>query len=398
MDLVTRARVLRTSAPPAEDRWLWADVAQLASFAVFGLTFAVRLLGALFFGSLGDRIGRQRTLALVVLLISGATLLIGLLPTHATVGVLAPILLVLLRTAQGFSAGGETGNAYTFLTEYAPEHRRGFFTSFGNVSAFLGALLGSSIVTVEYLVLSDAAMESWGWRLPFLIAGPIGVIGLYLRLKLEDTPHFKALDAEGAVEQAPLRGALRTEWRPIIRCGLIGAMHGVGFYMVLTYIPSYLAEKEAVGSAGAFVATMTALVVAIAVLPLTGYLSDRIGRRKVTIAACVGYLLLSYPAFSLMLSGELAKAILGAIFGIYGRAVRLHGGAVSHREAGQFVLPRLQHLRRGTGWYDPVHRRVPRVAHRNELSPTWYLGAVAVLALVSALLSKETAGRPLRRA
>ncbi|WP_255949709.1 MFS transporter [Streptomyces odontomachi] len=374
----------------------------LASFAVFGLTFAVRPLGALFFGSLGDRIGRQRTMAAVVVLISVSTFLIGVLPTHATLGVTATVILVLLRIGQGFSAGGETGNAYTFLTEYAPPGRRGLLTSMGNLSAFVGALFGSALVTVLYSTLRDGAMEAWGWRIPFLIAGPLGLVGLYLRMRLEDTPVFLALEERGAAGGAPLREALREHWRAVLRCGCIGVMHGVGFYMVLTYVPSFLAGELSLSGTETFLLTMVALLVAIVTLPLTGALSDRVGRRPVTIAGCVAYLVLSYPIFLLMSRGGVpgavaALALLGVVFGTYaGTPFALMAELfparvrVSGYSFGYNVFVAL------FGGTTPFIATYLMSVTGSQLAPAGYLMACAAMALVAVLVTPETGRGELR--
>lgn len=392
------APVLGTLFFPSEDR----TAQLLTAFATFALAFAIRPFGGLLFGPMGDRIGRKRTLAVIVIMMSGATFLIGCLPTYAAIGVAAPVLLILLRLVQGLSAGGETGTAYTFLAEYAPSNRRGFFTSFGNVSAFIGALIGSSMVTVGFAVLGDDGMESWGWRIPFLIAGPLGLVGLYLRLKIEDTPEFQEIEAKRELQKAPLREAVSQHWGAMIRCGLVGAMHGVGFYTVLTYLPSFLSQVESIGSVGAFVGSSVALVSAIITLPLAGMLSDRIGRRPLIIATCCAYIVLSYPIFFLLSTGHLVAslatlAVFGVIFGSYASApfafmaemfptrVRVSGYSVGYNV---FVA-----LLSGPTAFIATYL-VDRTG--SDTSPALYVIGVAVLALVATVLSRETAKRPLR--
>jgi MHS family proline/betaine transporter-like MFS transporter len=374
----------------------------LTAFATFALAFVIRPFGSLIFGPMGDRIGRKKTLAAIIILMAGATFLIGCLPTYSAVGVAAPILLILLRLVQGLSAGGETGTAYTFLAEYAPEKRRGFFTSFGNVSAFIGALFGSSLVTAGFFALGDSGMESWGWRIPFLIAGPLGMVGLYLRLKIEDTPEFQVIEAKRKVETAPLREAVRNHWRAMIRCGLVGAMHGVGFYTVLTYLPSFLSDIETIGSAAAFIGSSVALIAAIITLPFVGSLSDRIGRRPVIIATCCAYILLAYPIFYLLSTGNLiaalvALAILGVVFGSYASApfafmaemfptrVRVSCYSLGFNTFAALLA--------GPTAFIAVYL-VDQTG--SGTAPAFYVMFVAVLALVATLLSSETAKQPLR--
>lgn len=375
----------------------------LTAFATFALAFVVRPFGSMIFGPMGDRIGRKKTLAAIIILMSGATFLIGCLPTYAAIGVAAPILLILLRLLQGLSAGGETGTAYTFLAEYAPEKRRGFFTSFGNVSAFIGALFGSSLVTVGFLTLGDSGMESWGWRVPFLLAGPLGLVGLYLRLKIEETPEFQAIEGEQELEKAPLREAVRNHWRAMIRCGLVGAMHGVGFYTVLTYLPSFLSKIATIGSAAAFIGSSVALIAAIITLPFVGSLSDRIGRRPVIIATCCAYILLAYPIFYMLSTGNLvaalaALAVLGVIFGSYASAPFAFMAEmfpakvrVSCYSLGFNIFSALL---AGPTAFIAVYL-VDRTG--SGTAPAFYVMFVAVLALIATLLSSETAKEPLRK-
>lgn len=382
---------------PQED-----ETAQLlTAFATFALAFAIRPFGALVFGPLGDRIGRKRTLAVIILLMSGCTFLIGALPTYATIGVAAPILLILLRLGQGLSAGGETGTAYTFLAEYAPPGRRGFITSFGNLSAFLGALIGSSMVTVGHLTLGDAGMSDWGWRIPFLVAGPLGAVGLYLRLKIEDTPEFQILERKQELQRAPLAGVIREHWRAMIRCGLVGAMHGVGFYMVLTYLPSFLSGDDQLGSTGAFIGSSVALVTACLTLPFIGSLSDRFGRKPVIIGTLVAYLVASYPLFIMLSSSVvwislLGLALLGIIFGAYGgppfsfmaemfpTSVRVTGYSLGYNVFVALISGPTAFI---SVWLVD--------ASGSEIAPAFYIFGAAILALIATLLSRETGKQPL---
>ena len=180
--------------------------ALLNTFAIFAAAFFMRPLGGFFFGPLGDRIGRQRVLALVILLMSASTFAIGLVPSYDTIGVLAPLLLLFLRCLQGFSAGGEYGSGACFLAEYAPDKHRGFVVSFLVWSVVVGFLLGSVTVTGLETMLSESAMDSYGWRIPFLIAGILGAVGLYIRLRLDDTPEFEELREKGEVADVAAQG------------------------------------------------------------------------------------------------------------------------------------------------------------------------------------------------
>jgi MHS family proline/betaine transporter-like MFS transporter len=282
----------------------------LATFAVFGAAFFVRPLGGLVFGPIGDKLGRQRVLALVIILMSAASFAIGLLPTYATIGIWAPILLVFLRLLQGFSVGGEYGGAGSFVAEYSPDERRGYMVSWLMVSTLIGFLMGSVVVTALSALISEDAMSSWGWRIPFLIAGPLGIVGLYIRLRLEETPEFRALETTGEVAQAPLKEAFVENWRQILQVAGIAIIHNVGFYMVFTYMPTYFSTELGFGQTASFVSIVLAGLTGLVLVPPLGALSDRVGRKPLLLTACACFALLTYPLFVLMNTGNLVAAIL----------------------------------------------------------------------------------------
>lgn len=283
----------------------------LATFAVFGIAFLVNPIGGIFFGPLGDKYGRQRILATVIILMSACTFLIGVLPTYASVGLLAPLLVVILRIVQGFSAGGEPAGAATFLLEYARPGRRAFSVAFWPVSSFLGNAFAAILVFAMYAAVPEDAMTSWGWRIPFLLCGPIGVIGLYIRLRMEDTPEFRALEAAGEVSEAPLREALRHSWRQILQAAGCFVLQFVAFYLILIYMQTYLIGELGFASSTASLSTVLALFVAAATILPWAYLADRVGRKPQLIAASVGFALFSYPILLLMNWGGVAVAMLG---------------------------------------------------------------------------------------
>lgn len=281
----------------------------LSTFAVFAAAFFMRPLGGLVFGPLGDRIGRQKVLATVILIMSGSTFLIAFLPTFGQIGVLAPILLVVLRCLQGFSAGGEYGGGATFLAEYAPDGRRGFIVSFLVWSVIIGFLLGSAMATVLSSVIPEAAMNAWGWRIPFFLAGPLGLIGLYIRLRLEDTPDFRKLESTGEVAGSPLKETIAENWVPILQIAGLVVIHNVGFYTVFTYLPTYFSSDLGFSPTASFASITIAGIVALILIPPFGALSDRVGRKPLLYASCILFALLTYPLFILMNTGNLTAAI-----------------------------------------------------------------------------------------
>ncbi|WP_024561381.1 MFS transporter, partial [Franconibacter pulveris] len=262
--------------------------ALLSSFAVFGAGFVMRPLGGLWFGSLGDRIGRQKVLANVILLTSGATFVMGLLPTWQQVGLLAPALLVITRLVQGFAAGGETSGATTYLAEFAPARRRGYFTCWIDNFGFMAFVAGSGLVFLLTASLGETAMNEWGWRIPFLIAGPLGIVGLYLRTRLEDSPEFTAAVRAGKTAQTPLRTAVTSAWRALLFCVGFVVIKAVGHWTLQTFMPGYLSTELHFSKLDSYAITTLGLFAIAVMVPFMGYLSDRFGRKPLMLAGCGG--------------------------------------------------------------------------------------------------------------
>ena len=376
--------------------------ALLNTFAIFAAAFFMRPLGGFFFGPLGDRIGRQKVLALVILLMSGSTLAIGLVPSYESIGVFAPILLLLLRCLQGFSAGGEYGSGACFLAEYAPDRHRGFIVSFLVWSVVIGFLLGSITVTGLEALLSESAMDSYGWRIPFLLAGVLGGVGLYIRLKLGDTPEFEELRDSGEVSTSPLKEAITTSWRPILQIAGLVVVHNVGFYTVYTFLPSYFTETLGFTKTDAFISITVASVVGLVLILPLGALSDRVGRKPLLIAGAVGFGVFAYPLFLLLTAGSLGAAVAGhaglaaleAVFVSTSLAAGAELFATKVRSSGYSIGYNTSvALFGGTAPYVATWL-TDRTG--NQLAPAYYLVIAAVISLATILTMRETAGRPLR--
>lgn len=292
----------------------------LATFAVFGVAFVFRPLGGLVLGSLGDKVGRRSVLAGVVLTISVATALVGILPTYDQIGWLAPVLLVVLRSIQGFAAGGEYGGASSFVFEYAPVERRGLLGGILGMSTYMAFLAGSVFAFAVGAILSEEAMMSWGWRLPFLAAVPIGLVGLYLRMRVEETPEFRAARQDKAVEDAPLRASLRGQRRRIVVLFGFLISNAVGPYLLITYIPNYLQSAGLLTSERALLATSLALVLVCVLLPASGWLSDRVGRKPLMAASTILSIVTPLPAFYLFQTPTITSALAGMALIAVGQA------------------------------------------------------------------------------
>lgn len=292
----------------------YGTVLALATFAV---SFVVRPLGGLVWGPLGDKLGRKAVLTMTILMMSGATFLIGVLPTYGMVGLLAPILLVLLRMVQGFSTGGEYGGAATFMAEYAPDKKRGFFGSFLEFGTLGGFAIGAAVMLLFQLVLPEAAMESWGWRIPFMLALPMGLVGLYLRTKLEDTPVFVELEERGEVEEgSSLKSLITQYWRPmLVMFGMVACLNMVN-YTLLSYMPTYLENQLGLDANKSLIVIILGEVAMMAVIPFAGSLSDKIGRKPMWYASTIGLFIFAVPMFWLI-GQNFGLAILGfAVLGL----------------------------------------------------------------------------------
>ncbi|MEG0858202.1 MAG: MFS transporter [Pseudomonas sp.] len=250
----------------------------LSSFAAFALSFFIRPLGGLFFGPLADKIGRRKTLITVLVMMAGSTCLLGMLPTYASIGIAAPILLVLIRCVQGFSAGGEIGTITSFISEYAGPGRRGFSTCWLMVTAVLGLVLGGVVANGMTWALGAEMMQDWGWRIPFLVAGPMGLISMYIRLKLEDSPEFLALQKAGETSKAPLREVWQWK-RAIALVFFIITLHSSIFYLVLTFASTYMSRILKFDSGTTLLYVFVASLSAAFVMPFGGMFTDRYGRK-----------------------------------------------------------------------------------------------------------------------
>jgi MHS family proline/betaine transporter-like MFS transporter len=393
------ATVIATLFFPSESRL----ASLLATFAVFGVAFMVRPLGALFFGSIGDRVGRRNTLSVVILLMSGATFLIGLAPTYAQVGVLAPLLLVVARVAQGFSVGGEFGGATAFMIEYAPEGRRGLYGSWQaftqGVSLIVGVLLGVFLTSA----LPEDVLYSWGWRVPFLLALPLGLVGLYLRLRLEDTPAFRVVRETAEVEQAPLRQTVRSHGGDLLRVvGIILILTALTYLFI--FLPTYLSETVGLPLSLAFVANIVGLSAFLVVCYASGTLSDRLGRKPFLIASPLLGGIFVFPGFLLLQTGNFPAIVLAHV--IFGVAVGLSGGAYPAAISELFPTKvRYSSLSIGYsvatsffGGTTPFIFTALLGFTGNPIAPAFYVLGAAVISLIAALAFPETAKGRLRDA
>ncbi len=276
-----------------------AVVGLLASFAAFGVGFLARPIGGAIIGRIGDTKGRKIALMITIFGMALGTVGIGLLPTFETIGILAPVLLVVMRLVQGLAAGGEWGGATAFIIESAPTGRRGLFGSIGQASIAASSLLGSVVVAIVASLFTGDQMASWAWRIPFLLGGLLLPIGVYMRRNIEETPAFTA------AQKAPAR-AEHDLGQPL---ALMGKAFGftiiwtVSYYVMLNYLPTFLVKHAGLTQSQALWGNSAALIILVLTTPLFGMLSDRVGRKPLLLACCAAFVILPYPLFTVILSG-----------------------------------------------------------------------------------------------
>src|SRR3954449_5627347 len=288
------------------------SVGTIATFGLFAVAFLIRPLGGLFFGPLADRIGRNRVLAMTMVLMALGTFAIGCIPSEHSIGIWAPVRVVQARLVQGFSTGGEYGNAMTFIAEYAPDRRRGFLGSWLEFGTFTGYLMGAIAVTIAGAALSDDQLLAWGWRIPFFVALPLGVVGVYLRTRLADTPAFLALERESEDREKQNRAGHEFKeifrlWPFLLVCmGLVLAWN-VTNYILTSYMPTYVTDTMPKMQGGSSVSSTTSqylqiavMAVALVLIPLLGMLSDRVGRKPIAWVGSVGLVVLAFPMILLI--------------------------------------------------------------------------------------------------
>ncbi|MET8451180.1 MFS transporter, partial [Streptomyces sp. NPDC005209] len=312
-------------------------VGTLLSFLTYAVGFAARPLGALVFGHYGDRLGRKKLLVLSLLLMGGATFAIGLLPTHASVGSAAPVLLTALRLVQGFALGGEWGGAVLLVSEHGDARRRGFWASWPQTGAPAGQLLATGVLSLLTAVLSDEAFGSWGWRIPFLLSGVLVVVGLWIRLSVDESPVFqeareraeaRRAARDGDAEKLPLVSVLRHHWRDVLVAMGARMAENISYYVITAFILVYATTSAGVSKQTALNAVLIGSAVHFAVIPAWGALSDRVGRRPVYLLGAAGIGLWMFPFFSLVDTGSFGNLVLAVTVGLV-----LHGAMYAPQAA-----------------------------------------------------------------
>ncbi|MBN8943861.1 MAG: MFS transporter [Rhizobiales bacterium] len=381
--------------------------ALLASFAAFGVGFLARPLGGAVIGRIGDKKGRKVALLITIFGMAVGTVGIGLLPTFETIGIMAPILLVLMRLIQGLAAGGEWGGATAFIIESAPAGRRGLFGGIGQASIASASLLGSVVVAIVAGLVTAQQMNDWAWRIPFLLGGLLVPVGFYMRRNIEETPAFTAVQkiAETTATTTSLATGNDLGGPVTLMAKAFGftIIWTVSYYIMLNYMPTFLVKHAGVSQSQALWGNSIALVILVATTPLFGWLSDRIGRRPLLLACCVAFVVLPYPLFQVILSGP-SFATIVAIQIVFNLFIAAFSGA------GPAALSELFPTHSRTtlmsigyslsvaifGGFAPFIATYLIGATGSPISPTYYLIAAGIVSAIVIWGFRETAHERLR--
>jgi metabolite-proton symporter len=374
----------------------------LLAFTTYAIGFLARPIGGLVFGHFGDRIGRKKLLVVSLLLMGGATFAMGLLPTYATIGVAAPVLLTLLRLVQGFALGGEWGGAVLIVSEHGGTDRRGFWASWPQCGAPGGNLLATAVLAVLAAVQTDEAFLSWGWRIPFLLSAVLVVIGLWIRLAVAESPVFLAAQEKAPVaEKAPMVRVFRRHWREVLVA--MGARMGenVSYYVITAFILVYITETLGLAKSVGLNAVLIGSAVHFVTIPLWGLLSDRIGRRPVYLVGAIGMAVWGFVFFALLDTrsfGVMALAVTvglvlhGAMYGpqaaffseLFGTRVRYSGASIGYQLASILA-----------GAVAPLVAVALLRAWGSTVPVSLYLLAMCVITVAAVLVARETRGSSL---
>ncbi|PRY30941.1 MFS transporter [Umezawaea tangerina] len=381
----------------------------LLAFTTYAIGFLARPLGGLVFGHFGDKIGRKRLLVLALVLMGGATFAMGLLPTYATIGIGAPILLTLLRLVQGFALGGEWGGAVLIVSEHGDAKRRGFWASWPQAGVPLGNLLATAVLAVLAAVQTDDAFLSWGWRVPFLLSGLLVGIGLWIRLTVSESPIFleaqrKAELAKAPiVEKAPIVTLMREHWREVLIA--MGARMGenVSYYVITAFILVYITGPLGLSKSYGLNAVLIGSVIHFVSIPLWGALSDRVGRRAVYLFGAVGvgvwifvfFTLLDTKSFgAILLATAVGLVLHGAMYGpqaaffseLFGTRVRYSGASIGYQLASIVA-----------GALAPLIATALLKAYGSTVPVALYVGFACLLSVIAVVVAKETRGVSLEK-
>jgi MHS family proline/betaine transporter-like MFS transporter len=378
----------------------------IATFGTLAAAFVVRPLGGMIFGPLGDRIGRKRVLVITILMMTAGTTMSGLLPGYSAIGIWAPILLVVARVFQGLSTGGEFVGAMTYLVEQSPDRKRGMLVGFLPLGNLIGFVVAGFLVTGLQAWLPSHDWLAWGWRVPLLLAAPMGLVALYMRLRLEESSAFAQMSqsADAAEEggRHQFRHTVVEQWRPMLICAALVLTSQVADFMVTGYLPTYLKTVVHLGETPAVVLIVVTLAILMATIVFVAKLSDRIGVKPIMRTGCVLLIVASIPAFLLIrLGGVYPVIFLGVLLiglmelcfdsttpsalpALFPTRVRYGALAISYNLSISTV-----------GGVTPLIAQALVSSTGNQMVPAYMLMAAGLVGVITLLFTPEVAGKPL---
>lgn len=379
----------------------------IAALGTFSIPFLVRPFGGVFFGILGDRFGRQKVLSTTIIVMALSTFFIGLIPSYHSIGIWAPILLLLCKLAQGFSVGGEYTGAAIFVAEYSPDRQRGFLGSFLEFGSISGFVLGAGLVELLENIMGSAHFLSWGWRIPFFLAAPLGLLGLYLRHAADETPAFQQhvatmeKEEQQQSDKISFREIVSRFWRALlVSIGLVLTTN-ITYYMLLTYMPSYLSHNLHYAEDRGVLIIIAIMIGMLFMQPIVGFISDKIGRKPFVICGSLALLVLAIPCFHLIISGKVGLIFLGLF--ILAVILNCFTGVMASTLPALFPT-RIRYSALASSFNIAViiAGLTPTVAAalvdstNNLYLPAYYLMVVGLVGIATGIFMRETAKRPLR--
>ncbi|WP_453991310.1 MFS transporter [Bacillus nitroreducens] len=370
----------------------------LAAFGSYAAGFIARPLGSAVFGHFGDKVGRKKMLTLSLLLMGIATFLMGLVPSYQTIGLLAPLLISLLRIVQGFAVGGEWGSAVVMSVEHAPKGKRGLYGSFPQMGVPAGLLLSTFVFSMVNNSMSNEAFLAWGWRIPFLLSAVLVIIGLWIRLSVSESPVFQNLAEKKQIEEKPVLTVLRTQKKPLFLTIGMKLVQNATFYIYSVFVLTYLVGTVNVDRSIGLNAVMISSAVGLVTMPLWSYLSDKIGRKPVYLGGTIATTLFIFPFFWLMDTGSVLWITIGIVLGLnvihdavygpqavyyselFGSQVRLSGASIGY-QIGAILA----------GGFSPLIATWLLAEYDGQSLPIiLYLVALGVISIISTLFARET--------